>query len=155
VTATPVKYGARPKVALGTPCESCGSTKTRPVADHCHAHGWVRGLICRQCNGLMGLIDQRITPQVEAVLLKALLALWHRCPDCGHLDPADLKPACTEPMTLRLQADLYETLRREAFDTRESMNSIVVAAVDRELKARKSAAKIAREVTSRAEGGNQ
>jgi hypothetical protein len=55
-------------------------------------------------------------------------------------------------MTLRLPEDLYETLRREAFDTRESMNSIVVAAVDRELSARKSAS--GKAAVSRRAGGD-
>lgn len=32
-------------------CERCGSEGRREV-DHCHGHGVVRGLICRNCNGL-------------------------------------------------------------------------------------------------------
>ena len=27
------------------------------VLDHCHAHGWIRGVLCRSCNGIMGGID--------------------------------------------------------------------------------------------------
>ena len=33
-------------------------------------------------------------------------------------------------MTVRLPLDLYEWLRREAFETRESMSSIILAAVE-------------------------
>lgn len=31
----------------------------------------------------------------------------------------------TQPLTIRLPEDVYEPLRREAFDTRTSMNAIV------------------------------
>lgn len=39
-------------------------------------------------------------------------------------------------MTIRLPVDLYEWLRREAFDTREPMNTIAVTALE-ELRARR------------------
>jgi hypothetical protein len=42
----------------------------------------------------------------------------------------------TQPVTFRLPEDLYEWLRREAFDAREPMNAIVVTAL-RELRARR------------------
>jgi hypothetical protein len=35
----------------------------------------------------------------------------------------------TQPITFRLPADLYEWLRREAFETREPMNTIAVEAL--------------------------
>jgi hypothetical protein len=41
-----------------------------------------------------------------------------------------------QAMTIRLPAELYEWLRREAFDTREPMNGIVVTALE-ELRARR------------------
>lgn len=34
-------------------------------------------------------------------------------------------------MTIRLPVELYEWLRREAFHTREPMNGIIVAALER------------------------
>jgi hypothetical protein len=42
----------------------------------------------------------------------------------------------SQPITFRLPAELYEWLRREAFDTRTSMNAILVSALE-ELRARK------------------
>lgn len=35
-------------------------------------------------------------------------------------------------MSIRIPPELYEWLRRQAFDTRESMNSIIVSAVEQE-----------------------
>lgn len=40
------------------------------------------------------------------------------------------------PITFRLPEELYEWLRREAFETREPMNTIVVIALE-ELRARR------------------
>ena len=39
----------------------------------------------------------------------------------------------TQAMSIRLPKDLYEKLRRAAFDTRESMNAIIARGVEREL----------------------
>lgn len=44
----------------------------------------------------------------------------------------------TQPITCRLPEPLYEWLRREAFDTREPMNAIVITALE-ELRARREA----------------
>ena len=41
-----------------------------------------------------------------------------------------------QPITFRLPEELYEWLRREAFETREPMNMIVVTALE-ELRARR------------------
>jgi len=39
------------------------------------------------------------------------------------------KPDDRIAVTLRLPPDLYETLRQQAYETRESMNSIILRAV--------------------------
>ena len=39
----------------------------------------------------------------------------------------------TQALPIRLPKGLYERLRKAAFDTRESMNSIVTRAIEREL----------------------
>lgn len=126
---TLVQYGRHARFRLGTPCEACGGTASRLVADHCHAHGWVRGYVCKGCNSHMKFIDQRATPKAGIHLLDTLLALWHRCPDCGPLDATDLAPANTVSITIRLPIELHERLRLESFETRESMNSLILAAV--------------------------
>ena len=124
----PVKYGSHPQIPLEAICEACG--KGRPVTDHCHEHGWVRARVCRHCNALLGLIDRRITPKVESVLLAVLVALRNRCPECDGLGVSDLSPALEDVMGARLPTDLHEWLRREAFELREPMNAIVVAALE-------------------------
>lgn len=93
MTAAPVKYGEHLKVPPGASCDTCGSTDKRIITEHCHAHGWVRGLACGTCNHLMSVIDRRIAPKAEAVLLNALIALWRRCPDCSNGDALELGPA--------------------------------------------------------------
>ena len=130
MTYAPVRYGEHRIARLGTACEACGGTEARTVADHCHDHGWVRGHVCKRCNRLMSLIDKRIAPKAEPALLAALITLQNRCPECDRLSIPDLTPACESAMTTRFPRDLYEWLRREAFETRESMNSIVIAAIE-------------------------
>jgi hypothetical protein len=60
------------------------------VRDHCHAHGWVRGIVCRRCNTRLERIDRQVAPRVEEKLLLALLAVRNRCPDCDQRNVGDL-----------------------------------------------------------------
>ena len=67
-------------------CEICGyppSGKPMLVFDHCHEHGWIRGLICNYCNDQVGWIENRWTNYevYEHVVLR--FPKWRRnCPDC-------------------------------------------------------------------------
>jgi hypothetical protein len=54
----------------------------------------------------------------------------------GTAKPCNRSDMETQPVTFRLPEDLYEWLRREAFDTREPMNTIVVTALQ-ELRTRR------------------
>lgn len=121
----PVKYGDHERAPLGACCELCGSDKTRPVADHCHKHGWVRGAICQPCNARMGCIDRLATPRVDSAVLAALVAYWHRCPECFGLNVADLAPVPSSRVTVDLSDDLYERLRLAAFTERCSVSEAV------------------------------
>jgi Recombination endonuclease VII len=87
-----VKYGTHPGVPPGSACEACGRVTPDPVADHCHAHGWVRGGLCRSCNTQMGYVDRGITPYAGAERTESLLAFRKRCPECSPLEVPDLVP---------------------------------------------------------------
>lgn len=88
-----VKYERpMPPVPPGHACEGCGSTDGRLVRDHCHEHGWVRGLLCDPCNLHAGRIDRRFLPSAGPDLLAALLAVRNRCTDCAPLKASDLRP---------------------------------------------------------------
>lgn len=38
-------------------CWLCGEAPDTPVLDHCHADGFIRGVLCRGCNSLLGVIE--------------------------------------------------------------------------------------------------
>jgi predicted HicB family RNase H-like nuclease len=46
---------------------------------------------------------------------------------------APLTPPDTKPFTLRLPPDLYEQLRKIAFDQHVSMNALIIAAIQAQL----------------------
>lgn len=118
-----VKYHTGPPPR--TACEACGQITTQET-DHCHAHGWVRGVLCRSCNALMILIDRRTAPKVDAVLAAALVAIRNRCPDCDPLDVRELAARVpAKNVTALLEDTQFERLRRAAFETRLAMADIL------------------------------
>lgn len=66
-------------------CAGCGTAETL-VRDHCHEHGWVRGVVCRSCNFKLGHIDQGFMPRAPGETVTALLAVHNSCPDCEQVD---------------------------------------------------------------------
>jgi hypothetical protein len=112
-------------------CEACGEESHSPVEDHCHTHGWVRGILCRLCNARMAVIDRGVMPNGTDV--EALLAIAHRCPECPPVALADLAPARGGPRapvrtTADLDASLYGFLRATA-----RTHGVAVADMVREL----------------------
>lgn len=84
-----VKY--RPTLGRQYPrhgvCEICGRPpvgKPHLLFEHCHAHGWVRGLVCNWCNDNLGFLENGQTSRAayRADLLPKLTEYRRNCPDC-------------------------------------------------------------------------
>jgi hypothetical protein len=43
------------KESQGGGCALCGNTDDQLVVDHCHEKGYIRGLLCHQCNIGLGM----------------------------------------------------------------------------------------------------
>ena len=48
-------------------CKDPFSDTNRPYIDHCHSSGWVRGLLCRDCNFAIGLLKETVSNFQSAV----------------------------------------------------------------------------------------
>lgn len=109
----------------GTPCETCGGTKAPAQTDHCHDHGWVRGLLCGSCNSLLSFVDKRVAPKAESALLAALVAVRSRCPECEQFGLSDLQPspeAQVKKMNLRIEDETALRLVHQAARSKRSLN---------------------------------
>ena len=54
----------------------------RLVFDHCHAHGWVRGLVYVPCNNRLTRIEAGLGPDLPEWQRPALAAHLMKCPEC-------------------------------------------------------------------------
>lgn len=136
----PVQYGDHPPAPPGASCEACGATPPSVVTDHCHKHGWVRGILCGQCNANMALIDRGLLPGVRQAA--ALVAFARRCPECPAVKVADLAPlAGRTAFTWRLSASqalrldeltfrLKRELGRAKLDRAEMLDALTALADD-------------------------
>lgn len=71
-----LRVGTRPLVYRADP---------KMVFDHCHAHLWIRGLVCDSCNRVMATIDKHFVMPAHAVgydRRDAYVSYRNRCPDC-------------------------------------------------------------------------
>jgi len=130
-----VKYGDHPPVPPGASCEACSTGAPKAVTDHCHRHGWVRGIACPRCNSHMTLIDRGIAPSGGDLV--ALIAFARRCPDCPVVVAEDLVPmagrsAFTWRLTLQqalrfddLVLRLTQELDRPKLDKAEVLTALV------------------------------
>jgi hypothetical protein len=68
-------------------CEICDRPPSgKPVLlfDHCHAHGWIRGLICNWCNDRAGYVENgRKTGFLPLGFLEQFSEYRRNCPDCA------------------------------------------------------------------------
>jgi hypothetical protein len=133
VTEALVQYN-RPLIPPGAVCVACDATEML-VRDHCHEHGWVRGIVCRSCNTRLGVIDRGYVPRGDEDLLAALLAVRNHCPDCKQIDITSLvrtgrelvRPSAegAEALSLRLDAAIRDRVDAYARKTRRSRNATV------------------------------
>lgn len=144
------KYGSHDPVPDGTSCVACSRVVARPVVDHCHKHGWVRGALCGRCNTAMAYIDRRMTPKAAVedgdVTLQALIDHAGRCRECPPLIPADLgpvgslKPAVPtpeKPTTVRFRPNISAEIREVAEELGISFNAALSVLVTEALKERR------------------
>lgn len=143
---TPVRYGEHERAVPGTSCLLCGEFPFKPVVDHCHVHGWVRGTLCPRCNTLMAFIDQRASLRTSTLAgqltLAALVAHAARCPDCEPFSVEDLGPtrglASKTPsnrvtVMLRVPVSLKSWLAAQARERGLSVNAAAIVLLDRQL----------------------
>lgn len=96
--------------AVGS-CLICGNTE-RLVHDHCHAHGWVRGILCASCNSGMAVADDGRLPDAWIARIgseEAIHAHRKRCHECA---PVTLqKPTPPSYTSIRISRDASAELR--------------------------------------------
>jgi hypothetical protein len=54
------------KVSQAGVCAICSSDEEL-VVDHCHENGHIRGLLCKQCNGALGMFKDNIQTMQRAI----------------------------------------------------------------------------------------
>lgn len=66
-------------------CEICGSAplgKPMLLFDHCHEHGWIRGLICNCCNDQVAFIENGWKRRIRLEVTSRYPEYRRNCPDC-------------------------------------------------------------------------
>lgn len=56
------------------------------VFDHCHAHGWVRAVLCARHNARMGLVDALVREEGLDFSMTRYGPILASCPDCATLE---------------------------------------------------------------------
>lgn len=87
----PVQYSQFVATHRAGECSACTRQASQMVVDHCHTHGWVRGIVCRSCNSHMASIDVRRAPdRIEGVSVAELLRHAAQCPECPRVQEGEL-----------------------------------------------------------------
>jgi hypothetical protein len=74
------------------------------VFDHCHLHGWVRGLVCPECNNRIASLETRHEGGSD-ITAAVLFGYLENCPGCGPAARPRIERQITERKTA-LRADL-------------------------------------------------
>lgn len=76
-------------------CANTGEYGDVFVFDHCHAHGWIRGLVCTSHNVRLGHIDSvRKIPGVQLSLAGTSYRTYlNNCPECATSTVVDISSA--------------------------------------------------------------
>lgn len=85
----PYRYVKGAAAGRDETCVLCGTRSTRLVVDHCHVHGYARGLLCGSCNSRAGALDAGSAPTS-----KELFYLGN-CPECRKGESIDSPHALT------------------------------------------------------------
>jgi len=88
----------------------------------------------------MSLLDRRIAfKKGDALLLERLLAMWHRCPECGHLDASELVSRSNPRLTAKVSASITPHLmvKLDDYAARHhwSRSTAALVLIERELSA--------------------
>lgn len=132
----PIKYEDHPKAQAGDACSVCNEITDLPVVDHCHEHGWARGVVCPSCNQAMAAIDRRRGISKAPERLVALIKHFSHCPDCTPITADGLGPAReTVFVSVNLTEEARDELRQATLlispmaGRRLSMSDVLVAAL--------------------------
>ncbi|WP_083999899.1 endonuclease domain-containing protein [Actinomadura kijaniata] len=109
----PVQYVQWRLAKLGRPkerCLVCRTNRIPHVRDHCHKHGWIRGVLCNTCNGTMRWLDRGALLRAAGARaeVQRYIEHWLRCPDCavrGWRETAYCKCDRAEPRRLRRECN--------------------------------------------------
>jgi hypothetical protein len=111
VTADLLQYGKHTPIPAGTQCHLCPEIPRIPKTDHCHQHGWVRGVVCSRCNWLMSVIDKGILPDLGDSKLDTVTAYAARCPECPPRTDDTMKPIARYGLGVKVSAGTLLKLR--------------------------------------------
>lgn len=80
----PYRYVKGAAAGRDETCVLCGSRSTRLVVDHCHGHGYARGLLCGSCNARAAVLDSgAVTPTPKETFYLG------NCPECRKVESID------------------------------------------------------------------
>ncbi len=98
-TQTYEEYTRQRKQKLTGPCQIklCSRVSKRFYMDHCHIHGYIRGVVCPSCNSAMKRIDKIMRAHGSLTFNTRVLnglTRWANVPPSSYLHHWDRCPGC-------------------------------------------------------------